>query len=245
MTKTATRQPVPSSQRASRIPPGELDRLRPARRAHSQRARHDRLPSRHGCRAAGGSPARGGRSPASACRRGCAAAGSGLSRISSTRPGRGDITTMRSARNTASGIEWVMNSTVLRAGAPDALQLEVHLLARHRVERAERLVHEEERRVVDEGAGDRGALLHAAGQLVRIGVLEPLEAHEHEQFPRSLAARTGRAASTSTGSVTFSSMVRHGRSTGLWNTMPTSAARLRDRACHRRRGGRWSARAAR
>ncbi len=29
------------------------------------------------------------------------------------RPGRGDITTMRVDRNTASGIEWVTNTTVL------------------------------------------------------------------------------------------------------------------------------------
>ena len=33
------------------------------------------------------------------------------------RPGRGDITTTRSARNTASGIEWVTNTTLVPASA--------------------------------------------------------------------------------------------------------------------------------
>ena len=35
-------------------------------------------------------------------------------------PGRGDITTTRSASSTASSIEWVMNSTVLRVGSHSA-----------------------------------------------------------------------------------------------------------------------------
>lgn len=33
------------------------------------------------------------------------------------RPGRGDMTTIRSARNTASAMLWVMNSTVFRLAA--------------------------------------------------------------------------------------------------------------------------------
>ena len=94
------------------------------------------------------------------------------------RPGRGDITTTRSDRNTASAIEWVTNSTVLRglagevALAPDAQQLERHVVARHGVERAERLVHQQQRRVEQQGAAQRGALLHAARQLARQLVAE-------------------------------------------------------------------------
>jgi len=38
--------------------------------------------------------------------------------------------------------------------APDPLQLEVHRLARHRVERAEWLVHQEQGRIVDERTGE-------------------------------------------------------------------------------------------
>ena len=37
---------------------------------------------------------------------------------------------------------------------PDALQLDVHVLARHGVERAERLVHQQHGRIVDQGADD-------------------------------------------------------------------------------------------
>src|SRR5258708_19279809 len=48
---------------------------------------------------------------------------------------------------------------------PDAQQLEVHLLARERVERAERLVHEDELGIVDKRTPDPGALLHAARRL--------------------------------------------------------------------------------
>ena len=50
----------------------------------------------------------------------------------------------------------------LAALAPDALQLEVHVLAGQRIERAEGLVHQDELGVVQQGSRDRGALLHAA-----------------------------------------------------------------------------------
>ena len=46
--------------------------------------------------------------------------------------------------------------------APDAQELQGHVIAGHRVERAERLVHQEQWRVEQEGAAERGALLHAA-----------------------------------------------------------------------------------
>ena len=52
-------------------------------------------------------------------------------------------------------------------GLGDPLQLEVHLVARHRVERAERLVHEQDLGVVAQGPGDGDALAHAAGELAR------------------------------------------------------------------------------
>jgi len=50
----------------------------------------------------------------------------------------------------------------LAALEPDALQIQIHLLARHGVERAEGLVHQQERGVVDERPDDGDALLHAA-----------------------------------------------------------------------------------
>ncbi len=57
---------------------------------------------------------------------------------------------------------------------PDVEKLVLQALARHRVERAERLVHQHDLGVVGEHAGDRHALLHAARELVRIGVGELL-----------------------------------------------------------------------
>ena len=55
---------------------------------------------------------------------------------------------------------------------PDAHQLEAELLARHGVERRERLVHQQNRRIVNERAADRNPLLHAAGELARKALLE-------------------------------------------------------------------------
>jgi hypothetical protein len=48
----------------------------------------------------------------------------------------------------------------------DPVQLDLEPLPRDRVERAERLVHQQERGVERERAGDRDALLHPARELV-------------------------------------------------------------------------------
>ena len=56
------------------------------------------------------------------------------------------------------------------------------LLAGERVERAERLVHQERAGVVGEHARDRDALLHAAGELARIAVGETFETDQLEEF---------------------------------------------------------------
>ena len=47
-------------------------------------------------------------------------------------------------------------------------QLVLHLGADQRVEGGERLVHQHDRRVVGQGAGQADALLHAAGHLARV-----------------------------------------------------------------------------
>ena len=71
---------------------------------------------------------------------------------------------------------------------PDAQELDIHLLARERIERAERLVHQDELGIVNERARDRGALLHAAGKLVGVFVLVALEPDEREEVARPGAA---------------------------------------------------------
>ena len=55
---------------------------------------------------------------------------------------------------------------------PDPQQLPVQPLARHLVERAERLVHQEQRGRERERARDRDPLLHPAGELPRVAFLE-------------------------------------------------------------------------
>ena len=98
--------------------------------------------------------------------------GNGTSWMLATRPGRGLITTTRSARKIASSIEWVISTIVVVRIEPDFLDQPVHLLAGEGVERAERLVHQQHRRLVGRGAHQGGALLHAAGKLAREAAAE-------------------------------------------------------------------------
>ena len=67
-------------------------------------------------------------------------------------------------------------------GLGDPLQLQVHLVARDRVERAEGLVHEQDLGVVAQGPGDGDALAHAAGELTRERLLKALQADELAQL---------------------------------------------------------------
>ena len=64
---------------------------------------------------------------------------------------------------------------------PELLDVHRDLLARQRVERAERLVHHQHDRIMHERAADRDALTHAAGQFVRLLPLEALEPRGLEQ----------------------------------------------------------------
>jgi hypothetical protein len=82
----------------------------------------------------------------------------------------------------------------LAALAPHHKHFEVHLLPCQRVQRAEGLVHQDQFRVVDEGARDRGALLHAAGQLLRIFVFVAGEPDQIEQVARPRPRRLDRQA---------------------------------------------------
>jgi hypothetical protein len=69
---------------------------------------------------------------------------------------------------------------------PDPQQLQVQPLARHLVERAEGLVHQEQRRLEGERARDRDTLLHAAGELPRVVALEAGQLDELEHLPDPL-----------------------------------------------------------
>ena len=142
-------------------------------------------------------------SPGSAGRPAARRAGAGAagrSRCRLMRPGERVSTTTRSDRNTASSTLWVTNSTVLRSrsqirAARSACRCGL------RVERAERLVHQQDARPVGERARDRDALLHAAGQLLGIEILVARQMHHLDSSrARALArpaARPARAARTS------------------------------------------------
>src|SRR5579883_1550289 len=69
---------------------------------------------------------------------------------------------------------------------PDVEELHAKLLPRHGVERRERLVHQQELRVVDEGTADGDPLLHAARELVGSRALEPSQADQIDEPVRLL-----------------------------------------------------------
>ena len=73
----------------------------------------------------------------------------------------------------------------LARAQPERLEVDAHLLARQRVERAERLVHQQQRRIVDQRAHDRVALAHAARQLARVAVGELAEPDRSQQARRA------------------------------------------------------------
>src|SRR5579871_5384377 len=65
---------------------------------------------------------------------------------------------------------------------PDPQQLVAHGHPRLLVQRRERLVHQQHRRILHQTACDRDALLHAAGELMRMASAEAFEAHELERI---------------------------------------------------------------
>ena len=75
----------------------------------------------------------------------------------------------------------------LAALLPDAQQLQVHALAGQRVERPERLVHQDQAGIVDQRPGDGGALLHAAGEFVGIFLLVAGQPDHVDQAAGALA----------------------------------------------------------
>ncbi len=68
---------------------------------------------------------------------------------------------------------------------PDAQELGLHDLAALRIERGERLVHEQDLRVDRQRAGKIDALAHAAGKLAREIGLESAEPDEGQQIERA------------------------------------------------------------
>ncbi|MNH29316.1 hypothetical protein D3C79_895430 [compost metagenome] len=58
------------------------------------------------------------------------------------------------------------------------LELELHLLAQLEIQRPQRLVQQQDARLIDEGAGDGDTLALAAGELPRLAVADAGQAHQ-------------------------------------------------------------------
>ena len=96
--------------------------------------------------------------------------------------------------------------------AVNSLQLELHLLPELDVESPERLVEEQDRRLVDQGAGERHALLLAAGKLVGPAAVEAAEPHLVERLATVRRISAVGSAFTRRPKATFSETDRCGKS---------------------------------
>ena len=102
---------------------------------------------------------------------------------------------------------------------PDALQQLLHLDAGQRVERAERLVERQDLRLADQRAGQRHALLLAAGQHRRplAGAIGEADLAQACRAPAPLASAP--AAMPVSPTSTLSTTRAQGSSRGSWNMM--------------------------
>ena len=78
---------------------------------------------------------------------------------------------IRSPSLSASDRSWVMNTIVLPTSWCSRIDLVLHVPADQRVERGERLVEQQDVRIVGERTGQPDPLLHAAGELIGVGLL--------------------------------------------------------------------------
>ena len=76
-----------------------------------------------------------------------------------------------------------------RAVAPEHLVQLPHLLARERVQRGERFVEQQERRLVDQRAAEAHALAHPARELARLPAFGAVEPDRVQERPRPLPPR--------------------------------------------------------
>ena len=113
-------------------------------------------------------------------------------------------------------------------GAGDLAEEVEHDLAVLRVERGGGFVADDERRFVDERAGDGDALLLAAGEFVRSFLPSGAEADLVEDFARAdLRAFPLETPWMSSGTPTFSAKVRVGMRLNCWKMKPMFFARKR------------------
>ena len=143
----------------------------------------------------------------------------GISISAMIRPGRGDITSTRVLRNTASEIEWVMNSPAKLLGLEQPQRLLVQAFPGDLVDRSERLVEQHDRRLQRQCPGQRATHPHPARQATWDSGVRSRRARR----VRWLVGRPGGVHPapkpwSSASNSTLPRTVRHGISVGSWNT---------------------------
>jgi len=109
---------------------------------------------------------------------------------------------------------------------PQLKEFGAQVLRREHVERGERLVHEQDFRLDDQGARQSPRAAAFRPTFLRIGGLEAVQAHRVEHFmlrSRRCSGCTPRACS---GASTFSRTDSQGNSAKLWKTMETLISAL-------------------
>ena len=121
-------------------------------------------------------------------------------------------------------MSWVTNSTVLPVLVPDAQQFVLQRLARHRVERAEGLVHQQHLGIDRQRAGERHALALAARQLVRVPVGVVGEADQRQRLAGAVAAaRRGAGRSAPARTPRWRARAARAAAAPSWNTSATGS----------------------
>ena len=105
---------------------------------------------------------------------------------------------------------------------PEGQELGLEAELRVGVERAERLVHEEDLRLDDERADERHALAHSARQGRREDVLEPLEPHQPDGVPDPSLALGPGIAPVREAELDVLGDGAPGEDVSFWKTYPTS-----------------------
>jgi len=109
---------------------------------------------------------------------------------------------------------------------PQLKEFGAQVLRREHVERGERLVHEQDLRLDDQGARKAHALPHSARQFLRIGGLEASRPTVSSIFMLRSRRSSGCTPRACSGASTFSRTDSQGNSAKLWKTMETLISAL-------------------
>ena len=128
----------------------------------------------------------------------------------------------------ASSRSWLTNRMVLLHPLLQRQQLVLQLAPDQRIERRERLVHQQDVRIGGKGTRESDALLHAAGELAAYSARPTATGRPVPAADRRSARRfSGGSPRSSRPKPTLSRTVRHGSRPNCWNTMAMRWRRMR------------------